>query len=364
MGNISTLSNSRGVLTLTSAGDTATLAQWQSALRAVTYANTSLNPSATTRNVNFQVNSGGVINFLSNVESSSITVTPVNNPPSLTNVDTTPLSYLESSTAAPVVPNLVVADPDSANLTGAVIQIVGNYNAQGSLDTLVFTNTATITGSFDVSTGTLTLTGLDTVANYQAAVRSVAFFNQINPASALNRTVSVSVIDDTNLSSNTITRVIQITTIHKAPVLSPLETTAQVFKYNDPYSPAPSITSSIVIKDADSTMMSSALVTIATNYNATNERLGIDISGTHLRGSWNEVTGQLLVTGVDTLAHYVKALDTVVYIRLGGPLSTTPRTINFQVPDDTGVASNTVSRNLVVTTTNVPPTVATNSSAP
>ena len=364
MGNISTVSNSSGVLTLTSAGGTATLAQWQSALRAVTYVNTSLNPSATTRNVNFQVNSGGVINFLSNVESSSITVTPVNNPPSLTNVDTNPLSYIESSTATPVVPNLVVADPDSANLTGAVIQIVGNYNAQGSLDTLVFTNTATINGSFDVSTGTLTLTGLDTVANYQAAVRSVAFFNQVDPASALNRTVNVSVIDDTNLSSNTITRVIQITTIHKAPVLSPLETSAQVFKYNDPYSPTPFITSSVIIRDADSTMMSSALVTIATNYNAANERLGFDISGTHLRGSWNEVTGQLLVTGVDTLANYVKALDTVVYIRLGGPFSTTSRTINFQVTDDTGVASNTVSRNLVFTTTNVPPTVATNSSDP
>ena len=46
MGNISASYNSgTGVLSLTSAGATATLAQWQAALRAVTYANSSENPN-------------------------------------------------------------------------------------------------------------------------------------------------------------------------------------------------------------------------------------------------------------------------------------------------------------------------------
>src|SRR5204863_277182 len=58
MGNITATSNSGGVLTLSSAGATATLAQWQAALRAVTY----LFPCATlfrsARSVAFVVHDG------------------------------------------------------------------------------------------------------------------------------------------------------------------------------------------------------------------------------------------------------------------------------------------------------------------
>ncbi len=46
MGNIAGSYNaSTGVMTLSSAGNTATLAQWQAALRAVQYSNSSDNPS-------------------------------------------------------------------------------------------------------------------------------------------------------------------------------------------------------------------------------------------------------------------------------------------------------------------------------
>ena len=47
-----------GVLSLTSAGATATLAQWQAALEAVTYNNTSHNPTTTNRTISFVVNDG------------------------------------------------------------------------------------------------------------------------------------------------------------------------------------------------------------------------------------------------------------------------------------------------------------------
>ncbi|WP_429118903.1 hypothetical protein, partial [Aeromonas veronii] len=59
MGNISASYNSGpGVLTLTSAGATATLAQWQAALRAVTYDNSSESPNTSARTVSFTVNDG------------------------------------------------------------------------------------------------------------------------------------------------------------------------------------------------------------------------------------------------------------------------------------------------------------------
>lgn len=72
MGNItSSYDSASATLTLTSAGATATLAQFQAALRAVSYSNTSTNPANTPRKINFQV-SDGIIN--SNILTSTVTI--------------------------------------------------------------------------------------------------------------------------------------------------------------------------------------------------------------------------------------------------------------------------------------------------
>ncbi len=72
MGNIaSSYDATSGTLTLTSAGATATVAQFQAALRAVSYSNTSNTPSVTPRKVNFLVNDG-LIN--SNTLTSTVTI--------------------------------------------------------------------------------------------------------------------------------------------------------------------------------------------------------------------------------------------------------------------------------------------------
>ena len=77
-GNISA-SYSAGVLTLISDGGTATLAQWQAALRAVTYANSSEEPSQAARTVAFQVNDGDANSL---VASRQLSVTAQNDSPS------------------------------------------------------------------------------------------------------------------------------------------------------------------------------------------------------------------------------------------------------------------------------------------
>lgn len=72
MGNIApSYDSSTGTLTLTSAGATATLAQFQAALRAVTYSNTSSTPTTTARKVDFTTNDG-LIN--SNTLTSTVTI--------------------------------------------------------------------------------------------------------------------------------------------------------------------------------------------------------------------------------------------------------------------------------------------------
>ena len=72
--------NAGGVLTLTSAAG-ATLAQWQVALQAVTYANTSQNPLTTDRIITVVVDDGEAINHASNTAITTVHITASNDAP-------------------------------------------------------------------------------------------------------------------------------------------------------------------------------------------------------------------------------------------------------------------------------------------
>ena len=194
MGNIAGSFNATtGVLTLTSAGATATLAQWQAALRAVTYRNTSEAPNTLTRTVSYQVNDG-LGN--SNVLTSTITVGAVNDAPQLFN--STTINYAVNQAATAINTIIQVSDVDSS-LVGATVQITGNYvNGQ---DILGFNNQLGIAGSFNAATGTLTLTGVASASSYQTALRAVTYFNTSATPSMLARTVSYRVSDSVSSSS-------------------------------------------------------------------------------------------------------------------------------------------------------------------
>src|SRR5262249_32521931 len=134
MGNIAGSYNAAtGVMTLSSAGNTATVAQWQAALRAVQYANSSDNPSTTARTVTYQINDGAAN---SNTVSSTVNVTAVNDASVLATGST--LNYTENGAAAAVNGAITVTDVDNTTLSTATVSITGNF-ASGQ-DTLSFTN--------------------------------------------------------------------------------------------------------------------------------------------------------------------------------------------------------------------------------
>lgn len=85
-GNIALTSYTNGVLTLTSAGGTATLAEWQAALRSVTYTSTSQEPSEANRTVSFKINDGGLD---SNVGTKVVLVNAQNDAPTGTSATQT-----------------------------------------------------------------------------------------------------------------------------------------------------------------------------------------------------------------------------------------------------------------------------------
>jgi len=125
------------------------------------------------------------------------------------------LAYTENDPATMIAPTLTVSDADSPLLDHAIVRISGNY-ASGQ-DVLAFTNQAGITGSWDASTGTLTLTGAASAASYQTALRAVTYCNLIdNPSTAL-RTVSF-VANDGISDSAIATAAVSVTAVNDAPV--------------------------------------------------------------------------------------------------------------------------------------------------
>ncbi|MFX8381771.1 hypothetical protein ABTL77_20435, partial [Acinetobacter baumannii] len=80
-------------------------------------------------------------------------------------------------------------------------------------DVLAFSPIGAITGAFDAVHGTLTLTGNDTVAHYQAALDAVTYFNTSNNPSALARTVTV-IASDGIVDSTPVTDTINVTPVN------------------------------------------------------------------------------------------------------------------------------------------------------
>ncbi|MDX1930867.1 MAG: VCBS domain-containing protein [Pirellulaceae bacterium] len=146
----------------------------------------------------------------------TVTVQGANDAPVHASIEGSALNYNENAGAVAISSTIAITDVDNANIESAAVAITGNYvNGQ---DVLGFTNQNGITGSWNATTGELTLTGSATVAQYQAALRSISYTNSSETPSTLTRTVSFTVNDGT-ANSNTQTRDINVASINDAPVL-------------------------------------------------------------------------------------------------------------------------------------------------
>lgn len=200
-----------GELTLTGS---ATLADYQTALRSITYENTSDNPSTATRTVSFTVNDGdGDVD--SNTQTRDIDLTAVNDAAVQASIEGTALDYTENDGAIAITSTITFTDVDDTNIESAVVQISGNY--AGAQDVLAFTNQNGITGH--LVGNTLTLTGSATLAQYETAIRSITYTNSSENPNTAKRTVSFTV-NDGEVNSNTLTRDIDITAINDEEVLA------------------------------------------------------------------------------------------------------------------------------------------------
>ena len=323
-----------GVLTLTGS---ASVANYQAALRAVTYRNSNDNPAVAGRTIAFQVNDGASTSNLSTVVTRLVTITTVNDAPIATTTSGG-TTFTAGGAAVAVDAGFTVSDVDSTVLTGATITISNFISGQ---DSLQFTDQNGIAGSFNSSTGVLTLSGNSSLANYQTAVRSVKYANSASSPNTAARALSIVVTD--GAGSNSTSAAAQKSILfagagsNTAPTLTMSAGAAGTYVENGA---DVTVDPGLTLTDSDSTTIAGATVSITANFSAAQDRL-IFTNQNGISGSYNDTTGVLTLTGSATIAQYQTALRSIVYRNTSEAPTDAARTISFVVND--GAASNNLS---------------------
>ncbi|WP_342725899.1 cadherin domain-containing protein [Bradyrhizobium sp. B097] len=255
------------------------------------------------------------------------------------------LGYTENQAATVIDSTITVTDGDDANLASATVQITGNYVV--GEDVLGFVTQNGISGSFDAATGTLTLTGTSSVANYQAALASVTYFNTSDNPSGLARTVTITANDGT-LDSTPVTDTINVTPVNDPAVV----TAGHTLNYTE-NQVATAFDPAITVTDVDNTTLAGATMQITGNYANGQDVLGFTTIG-NITGTFDAATGKLTLTGTDTVANYQAALASVTYFNTSDNPSGLARTVTITAND--GAANSTaVTDTINVTPVNDPP---------
>ena len=197
------------------------VADLQTLMRGITYENISQNPTSGDRVINFIAQDA--LGLVGPIATSTISVVPENDTPAVTASAGTTV-YTEQAAATVIDAGITLVDADGfdgvdlSDHYTAVVQITGNYEAA---DTLGFTNTANIQGVLAGDMLTLSVIGgqTATVADFEAALQSVTFYNGSDNPSEFDRSVSFS-FDDGVDSSNIATKVVHITAVNDAPIIT------------------------------------------------------------------------------------------------------------------------------------------------
>ncbi|HET8898974.1 MAG TPA: Ig-like domain-containing protein [Rhodanobacteraceae bacterium] len=331
-----------GTLTL-SGSDSAT--NYQAALRSVRYGNTSAAISSAPRTVSWVVTDG---TDSSNVATSSIQVTAVNDAPVLSG--SASLNYNENDPATTIFPAIIVADADNPTLASATVAIGSGFAA--AEDVLDFSNDGStmgnIAGSYNATSGALSLTSTGataTLAEWQAALRAVRYANSSDTPSTTTRSVSY-VVNDGSDASNSLLAPITVVAINDAPVVVAGATLA--YTEGDGAAVADA---GVTVTDVDNATLASATIAVSANFVAGEDVLGFVNDATSMgdiASSYDGVTGTLTLTSPSataTLTEWQASLRAVTYANSSANPSASPRTLSWVVndgSDDSTAATSTV----------------------
>jgi hypothetical protein len=229
-----------------------------------------------------------------------------------------------------------IAAGDSGNLNQAVMQLTTNY--QNGSDTLTCpTLLGGTTCGFVAGTGTLTISGSTTIANYVTMLQNVQFSNSLDSPSTLARTVTLVVTDANSVSSTTLNKLITITEVPDAPQIANFSGTNEAATEQTLYS----VDASIGITDLDDTNLNEATLQISGNYVNGEDTL---VCPTLLGGTscgFVAGSGTLTISGSTSIANYVTMIQNVQFINSSDNPDTGAKTFSLAVSDATSTPSAT-----------------------
>ncbi len=327
-------SYSAGVLTLTGS---ATTAQYQAALRSVRFTTTSSNTGTRTIDV---VALDGNESSDTAVDTVQVVLAPPVLTPSNEGVD----GFELGDSPVAVDTDLAVWFYGS-DLTGATV--TSEDFEPG--DTLGFTNQNGITGSYNSSTGTLTLTGTAPSATYELALQSLTF--STTSSTAGERDLSV-VASDGSLVSNTADEYAFVF-IATAPKVTGGGGIANYMTGGSPVA----VDSGVLVTSADTDITGATM-------QITNEQPGDTLNFTdtsQITGYYDSTTGLLTLSGSATPAQYQTALRGVTFSNSTNNPSTAARSIAVQADDSYSdqYTSNTITETVDINLSIPAPTVTT-----
>lgn len=280
--------------------------------------------------------------------------------------------YREQAPAVEVDRELRLFDPDDTVLDSARVRIASEL--QGG-DDLLFTDQKGISGSYDDSTGTLTLTGDASVDTYEAALRSVRYRNLASGNPTKTKDIEFTV-NDAGADSKPATKQICVAPDNDPPIG---EVGEGVLTYTENDGPVP-LDGGFVVGDPDSANLSGATIKfvphcttpvdpdgnptgppVCTNTFAPAEDELAFVNQSGITGNYNDSTGVLTLSGSASLAAYETAIRSVKYENVSEKPSDAIRRLEFQVTDSSGASSTPHRRDIYVTPVNDAPRVTTTS---
>ena len=307
LGNVTASFNSNDGLLLL-AGN-ASLSQYELVLESLSFLQSTDNPT------NYGANIQREINFLlydssgnGDILSSILTINASNDVPLLTTLNSTG-TFTENGSSQSVDNTLTVSDVDDLYLQGANVTVSVNGLSTDSLSATL--GSTSITSSYNNSKNLLTLSGNDSLINYETVLESITFFNNSenpdNYGTQVNRSLSYELFD-TQGNSIVETTSLVVNAINDTPSFTLFDNIAS---YTEG-SANVSVDSTLTFSDIDSTHLSAANISISANF-LSGDNLSIGLGSSGLIASYDATQGILAVTGTATLAVYESVIESLVY---------------------------------------------------
>ncbi len=246
--------------------------------------------------------------------------------------------------------NAQIIDTQSSTLSSMTISLANPSSSNG--DVLLGNNVGNIVaGRYSMATGTLVLSGTDTLANYLAALKLVEYNNANFGPGRPAEMVTVVANDGISTSNPAIATI----TINQAPSVR-----LNVNSVNDVAtwtgSGPVALANKAIISDAESANLTAMTITVSAP--RAGDVLSATTPGNITALPYNPATGQLVLSGSDTVANYRTALASLTYDNTSGASVSGLETVSVVATDGVNTSNAAVASINVNNSTSVASFVA------